>query len=88
MEAVSNQLLGQNGSIDLDSGEGVKTYAGKDRPVALQAINGAAVTFTTITDDRAQGATDILASIGAGATIYGTFSAITVATGAVRCYLG
>ena len=80
--------MGQNGSIDLDSGEGVKTYTDSARPVALQAINGAAVTFTTITDDKAQGATDILASIGAGGIIYGQFSAITVATGAVRAYLG
>lgn len=69
--------------MDLNSASGATSFAG-NKPRVLQALNGAAVTFTALTDDQNTG--DLVTSIGTGGTLYGSFSLVHVASGQVRCY--
>ena len=79
----ANKLLGQNGTRELVGADGAITF---DPPVvAVQAINGAIATFTTLTDVT-QAGTQRLTSIGVSQIIYGKFTVIDVNAGAVRVY--
>ena len=79
-------LLGQNGSIDINTASGTLTYTGTDRPVAIQALNGLACTFTAIVDDLNTG--DLVTSLSVGQIVYGKFSSIDVSGGTLRAYKG
>ena len=79
----ANRLLGQNGVRELTSADGAITFTGP-YPVEIKAINGAAATFTTLTEPQLEG-TRRLTSLPSGQTINGRFTVVHVATGAVRC---
>ena len=83
----SYNLLGQVGSIDLNSSSGATTFgttALPHKPRVLQALNGAVAAVSAITDDKNSG--DLLTSLGVGGTAYGQFSQIPVSSGTIRCY--
>ena len=88
MEKVSYQLLGQNGSIDLSSVLGSKTFGSTtanypNQPVAIRPLNGASVTLTVV-DGKSDN--NLVTSIGVGGELLGSFSTISVTAGAARCY--
>ena len=83
MTGTASFLMGQGGSTDIAAATGTKTYT-ITGPHAIQAINGAAVTFTSITDGHS--ANNLLTSLGAGQVVYGNFTTIDVATGTLRAY--
>lgn len=76
------KFFGTYGSLTINPGSGAKTGLF----YAVQCIGE--TTFTTLTDETAEsgGVNLNTLTFADGTIIYGNFSAVTVATGAARCY--
>lgn len=83
VKAAGNVALGQTGTYNL-----LDTTAWTGHAIAIQFL--ADSTFTTLTEDEGAGG-DLTAGptqFYTGQVIFGDFTAITLATGAARLYLG
>lgn len=76
---ILKYLFGQNGVVNL-----IDTTPWTGKACAIQAI--ADCTFSTLTESDATG-TLAAQTLPAGHTIYGQFTAVTLATGKLRVYL-